>query len=151
MKKYIATLILLIGLLCCGCNSEIDDKPQFEAITLTEEEISILDAMGSDVQVVSKGDYASVVNDISQNVYEHIGKVYQLEGILSIQTVHDEDTPYIIQNSEDQDAALGLPLRYLTKDIAVNTPIRVTAIVNVEDHDGHSHAVLEVVAIESVQ
>ena len=61
-------------------------------------------------------------------------------------------TTYLMQNNaaDEKVNAVGLPLLYLEKDVEENAPIRVTAIVGAQDHDGHSHAVLEVVAVESV-
>lgn len=144
-------MILVLGLLLCGCNTT-SDAPQYETITLTQEEEDVLQAMKADIHVVDSNSFADTVAAIAEHTADYTGQVYQLEGVYSLQDVHGESTPYLMQNNaaDEKVNAVGLPLLYLEKDVEENAPIRVTAIVGAQDHDGHSHAVLEVVAVESV-
>lgn len=157
MKKlFITIILLLVVLLCSGCNptpKETDTDPVDGAITLSQEEKDILEIMKDDINVVKNDDYVTVISSIIAHTHDYIGQVYQVEGKYSLQDVYSEKTPYLSRNVtvEGEERILGLPLRYLDKEIAENTSIRVTAIVNQEDHEGHAHAVLEVIAIESVQ
>jgi hypothetical protein len=45
---------------------------------------------------------------------------------------------------------LYLPLRYMMKDIADKTMVRVTGVVSSDDSDGEKITVLDVVTIESI-
>jgi len=154
-KQLIISAFLLVGMLCCGCNSTSDEQniPEYEAISLTQEEEDILAAMGADIQTIANSEFAANITAITEHTHDYIGQVYQFEGTYSMQDVHGENTPYLIQKvtNDGNETEVGLPLRYLEKDVVEGTPVRVTAIVGVEDHDGHTHAVLEVVAIESIQ
>lgn len=157
MKKIlIITILLLVAFLCIGCNPtpKGDDIDRDDtSITLSQDEIDILEAIRADINVVDSDDYVAVLTSIIAHTHDYIGQVYQIEGNYSLQDVHGEETPYISKNVtiDGEERILGLPLRYLEKEVAENMSIRVTAIVNQEDHDGHSHAVLEVIAIESVK
>lgn len=150
MKKRICTIIFVIGLLLYGCNTT--DIPQYKTITLTQEEAAVLQAMGADIHVVDNNSFEDTVSAISEHPDDYVGQVYQFEGIFSMQDVHGESAPYLMYSDVENDKmnVVGLPLLYLEKDVDENAAIRVTAIVGVQNHDGHSHAVLEVVAVESV-
>ncbi len=154
-KQLIIPALLIIGMLCSGCNSTPDMQkvPEYETITLTQEEEDILAAMGTDIQTVENSEFAANVTAITEHTHDFVGQVYQFEGTYSMQDVHGENTPYLTRKVADNgsETEVGLPLRYLEKDVAEGTPVRVTAIVGVEDNDDHTHAVLEVVAIESIQ
>ena len=155
-KTIIFTIIFIIAMLSCGCSSTTYDSISINShnvITLTDEESEILEAMGDDIQKISADDYQTVISDINLHLHDHVGKVYQLDGSYTVQDMHGESTPYIINiiENDGEKSIIGLPLRYLEKEVAENTAIRVTAIIGEENHDGHTHAVLEVVAIESVR
>ncbi len=169
MKKFLLLFtILSLVLTICGCSEPnvTDDQTPTptlvsealdtltptstpkKTIELTEEEVALLQAMHEDIVKVSAENYLDVVADISSNTANYIGKVYQFEGVYSVLDVHGEKTPYIINTVNGE--AIGLPLLYLSKEIEVDTPICVTAIIGVNEHDGHAHAALELVAIESI-
>ncbi len=155
-KVIIFTIISIIAMLCCGCRSttyDTDPITSHDVITLTNEESEIIEAMGNDIQKVSADDYHTVVSAINSHLHDYVGKVYQIDGNYTIQDMHGENSPYIVNivKNDSQEKIIGLPLRYLEKEISEGTAIRVTAIIGEESHDGHAHAVLEVVAIESVK
>lgn len=116
-------------------------------VPLTQEEQSILEAMGSDINVVSDDKYIETVAELMNHTSDYEGKVYQLEGCLSAHDEHAQVYRTLVNGS--QTMTLGLPLRYLEKDIADGSWIRVTAIVAQGEVDGKSTTVLDVVAIEA--
>ena len=120
----------------------------YEAVALTQEEQDILDAMGSDVHVVSDETYIETVTEMMYHPSEFVGQVYQLEGFLAI----DEDSIQLYRTlvSESETMTLGLPLRYLEKDIADASWVRVTAIVAQDDTGDQPFTVLDIATIESL-
>ena len=121
------------------------------AIPLTEEETDILEAMGEDVQTISDADYASTVFELQAHVGEFAGQVFQLEGVYSADGLDDSDAPFVYRTlvHDGSETKLGLPLRYLEKELTDGSWIRVTAIIGTEDYNGESRTVLEVVAVEA--
>jgi len=119
-----------------------------DAVALTEEEQGILEAIGSDIHVVAEEDYITAIAEMMYHTAEYAGQVYQLEGVLSVK--EDSALLYRTLVSEDETMVLGLPLRYLEKDIADGAWVRVTAIVAQDDSGEEPVAVLDVVAIESL-
>ncbi len=124
-----------------GTENESDESDNSQAdylvIELTEDEKALLDAMGADVIVA---DMDEALAAISADPFEMTGKVYQIEGVYAV--IDDES---VIKSA---DSEISFTVDYITKEIADGTPIRLTAIVNVHEHDGHSHIVLECVAVE---
>lgn len=119
-----------------------------ETVALTDEEKGILEAIGSDIHVVSDEDYIKTVAEMMYHTADYAGQVYQLEGILSVK--EDSIQLYRTLVSEDETMTLGLPMRYLEKDIADGSWVRVTAIAAQDDSGEEPIAVLDVVAIESL-
>ena len=154
-NKIIITTLLIIVMLLSGCTSHSNDKntPKYEEITLTQEEVEILAAMEADIITVADSEFEANVTAITEHTHDYVGTVYQLEGVFSVKDVHGESMPYLVQNTSNDggETELGLPLKYLEKKVVEGAPIRVTAIIGEENHDGHTHAVLEVVALESVK
>lgn len=161
IKKFLCILLSLVSCLsiaaCAQTDTKADpivepvkqtDAPKHEAVPLTDEEIIILDAMGTDVHVVTDEDYVNLVAEIIYHTHEFVGDVYQLEGLISI----DGDSVSVYRTLVNGTDTLihGLPLRYLSKDIADGSWIRVTGVVAEADIDGVHTAVLDIVAIESV-
>ncbi len=151
-KKVVCALICLALCMpiaaCAEQQTEEPTKVVSEAVALTEEEQGILKAIGSDIHVVSDEDYIKTVAEMMYHTADYAGQVYQLEGILSVK----EDNIQLCRTlvSEDETMTLGLPLRYLEKDIADGSWVRVTAIVAQDDSGEEPVTVLDVVAIESL-
>jgi len=163
MKKIVcAAISLALCLSFAACGSEKPDastaasgaaatsgsEAAYEAVALTQEEQSILDAMGSDVHVVSDEAYIETVAEMMYHTSEYAGQVYQLEGVLSIDGDSVQLYRTLVNGSETK--TLGLPLRYLEKDIANGSWVRVTAIVAQDETEGQSSTVLDIAAIESL-
>lgn len=153
MKKLISIVLCIVlctALAACGSNTgngtqqaEAAEKYSFAAVPLTDEEQEILSLMGNDVTVVSDAEYVSTVAEILYHGKSFEGKVFQLEGTLSL----DGEATFLCRNlvGDKETVVLQLPLRYLEKEISSGAWVRVTGIVSVTD-DGHS--VLDLVAIE---
>ena len=120
-------------------SNNTEENTEKVTISLTDDEKLIIDAMGEDV---IKTDFETATAEINANPYDMVGKVYQLEGIFETA----DGTNYI--KSADSDSVFTVD--YITKEIPNGTAIRLTAIINVHEHDGHSHLVLECVAVESL-
>lgn len=161
LKQKSMTLILccvLLVLALAGCGSE-NNEPSTSApvetlptIPLTEEEIGILEAMGSDVNVIADADYANVITTLQDHPDSYAGQVYQLEGVCSTETINGVETPFVSRTlvHEGEETNCGMPLKYLTKEIPDGAWARVTAIIGTSEYDGETRAVLEVVAIETL-
>lgn len=149
-KKFVcAVLCLALCLPITACAEQKTDTPEpSETVALTEEEQGILEAIGSDIHVVAEEDYISTIAEMIYHTAEYAGQVYQLEGVLSVEG--DSVQLYRTLVSEEETLVLGLPLRYLEKDIADGAWVRVTAIVSQDESGEEPTAVLDVVAIESL-
>lgn len=156
MKRILSILLcaaLCLSLAACGGNgdapsSAAGDAAVYDPVPLTEEEEGILEAMGSDVQGISDEDYIATVGELLYHTADYAGQVFQLEGVLFA----DGETASVYRTLEngDQTQTLGLPLRYLEKEIASGAWVRVTGIVAQGEVDGASATVLDVVAIEAL-
>ncbi len=152
IKKVICAVICLA--LCLSVAACTEKKPDptdasQTVIPLTEEEQGILDAMGSDVNVVTDETFIETVAEMMYHTAQYEGKVYQLEGRFS--AVGGSGQIYRTLVSESKTMTLGLSLRYLEKDIPDGSWVRVTAIVAQGEVDGKAATVLDVVAIEAPQ
>ncbi len=153
-KKIICAVICLALCMpvtaCAGkwTNASEPTSASAETVALTDEEKGILEAIGSDIHVVSDEDYIKTIAEMMYHTADYAGQVYQLEGVLSVK----EDSVQIYRTlaSEDETMTLGLPLRYLEKDIADGSWVRVTAIVAQDETAGQPTAILDIVAIESL-
>lgn len=158
----IVTALIIAALLCCGCGfRNADDSASdgdgnttqsLEPITLSSEELDVLDKMGDDVIIVPGTEYSEVIAGIKQSPTDHVGKVYTFEGYCVMLDVHGEKQPHLSDIADVTGSASDgvLQLRYLVKEIPDKSHIRVTVIVATDDHDAHSHIVLDVVAIETI-
>lgn len=151
--------VFLCGLLClplaaCGGNAETtstsagDRQVTYEEVPLTEEEKSILEAMGSDVNIIANEDYRTTVSELIYHTSSFVGTVYQLEGVFSLDG--EEASVFRTLVNGEQTQILGLPLRYLEKEIDNGAWIRVTGIVAEGERNGETGTVLDVVAIETL-
>ncbi len=151
-KKIVCALICLA--LCmpiAACAEKQTGEPAkaaSEAVALTEEEEGILEAIGSDIHVVPDEDYIKTIAEMMYHTADYVGQVYQLEGVLSVK--EDSVQLYRTLVSEDETMTLGLPLRYLQKDIADGSWVRATAIVAQDETAGQPAVILDIVAIESL-
>ncbi len=124
-----------------------EDMPKEPAITLSEEDRTMLQAMEGDIIDLTEADFAATVADLNSHAAAHAGMVYRFEGVYRMATMHDEQVPYI---GMDLDGAfIGLPVNYLTVDLVEGQAVRVVGILSVGD-DGHGHPMLDVIAIESI-
>lgn len=151
-KKFVCAVICLA--LCMPFAACADEAASgstnvgTEAVALTEEEQGILEAIGSDIHVVPDEDYIKTVAEIMYHTAEYAGQVFQLEGVLCVE--EDGIQLYRTLVSENETMTLGLPMRYLEKEIADGSWVRVTAIVDQDETAEQSTAILDIVAIESL-
>lgn len=157
LKKSIAFICVLLALMMCvSCSRDQDDKTPGEstqevnAISLTEEEAALLEAMGEDVQIIPEADYANTVTELQYHASSFSGQVFQLEGVLKTVSINGVETPFVYRtlNNAGEKTECGLPLKYLEKEIPDGSWVRVTAIINIGDFNGQSLTTMEVVAIE---
>lgn len=120
----------------------------YEEVSLTEDEAMILEAMGSDVNVVAEDAYVETVAELIYHTSEYVGTVYQVEGIFSIDG--EDMSVYRILENGDEIQNLGLPVRYLEKDIVNNAWVRLTGVVASAEVNGENVTVLDIVAIEAL-
>lgn len=164
LKLRPITLILCCALLVlalAGCGAKANEPstaapaetdPIISTIPLTEEEVGILEAMGSDVNVVADADYANIVTTLQDHPDSYEGQVYQVEGVYSTETINGVQTPFVSRTlvHEGEETKCGMPLMYLSKEIPDGAWTRVSAIIGTGDFEGETQAVLEVVAIETL-
>lgn len=149
MKKILLTVIFAALLTICACSNSTSQP--VETISLTEEEVNLLNAIGDDIEVVSESKYAEIVTEMIYHTHSYTGKVIQVEGVFS-SNLNGASLPYVYRTLTNNgvETICGLPLLYLDKEIPDNAWIRVTGIVNSGEVNGASATVLEVVAIESL-
>jgi uncharacterized membrane protein YcgQ (UPF0703/DUF1980 family) len=165
MKKILLSILFAALLTMSACNNNPEhisdttndsgintDLPQsVETIPLNQDEISLLEAIGSDLEIISESNYADIVTEMIYHTDSYIGKVVQIEGIFS-SNLNGDSIPYVyrtLTNNGDE-TICGLPLMYLEKDIPDDVWIRVSGIVNDGEVNGTTATVIEVVAIESL-
>lgn len=157
MKKSILVILcLVLCLSICACNNVdtpetttgITPEVSYEIISLTPEEEGIIEAIGSDVNVVTDETYVKTIGELIYHSHEYSGTVYQLEGVFSVDG--ENLSIYRTLVNGDTKETLGLPLQYVEKEIEDGAWIRVTAIVSEIEVDGSYTTALDVVAIESL-
>lgn len=176
-NKILALILTVIAILavCTGCtqkadpvtvseqvdvstnaNSEVapeaaeEETKEIGPATLSEEDKSLLEAMGPDIVVLDDETFAVNVTELIHHVGAFNGFVYQLEGVYTAE-LDEEGNPYVYRTlvNGDESTVAALPLVYLTKDIAEGSWIRVTAIIGTAEINGVESTVLEVVTIEN--
>lgn len=137
-------LALTAGL--CACGSGGDSGNTGAQVTLSAEDQELIAAFGDDLQVVEPGDFASTVSALSG---ENVGQVYQLVGYYRTGSSEEdgEAADYLCSAAKNPD--VSIQLRYLTAELTEGDRYTVTVIVAQEEHEDHSHIVLDVVAVES--
>ena len=138
--------LLLASLVGCG-------EQKAQAIPLTEEETSLLAAMGGDIKTVGDEEYAAAVTELQAHPDAFSGQVYQLEGVYSAETLNGTETPFVSRTlvHDGEKTQCGLPLRYLEKELPEGSWVRVTGIINTGDFSGQTGTVMEVVAVEALE
>lgn len=150
LKRFTAAVcacFLLAALTGCGKEAVQTEVP------LTDREQNILDQMGDDVHPVDDGAWGETVSELQAHCDEFTGEVYQLEGIFrASMTINGVDTPYVYRTMVNggEKTELGMPLKYLTKELADGAWVRVTAIINGSEYGDETLTTLEVVAIETL-
>lgn len=145
--------ILCLLMIACSGNASASSKQSgsnigvFQDIPLTNEEKEILKAMGSDVNIVSDADYVQTVTELVYHTHEYIGKVYQIEGVFNSDGENVSVYRSVINKNETIN--LGLPLRYLEKDIKNGSWVCVTGIIAEDNANGNHNTVFDIVAIET--
>ncbi len=157
IKKILCAV--MCAALCLAMAACTEDKPatdptrntapltQKETVPLTQEEKDILEAMGSDIHVVTDDTYINIMAELINHTAQYMGKVYQFEGRFSVNDKGARIYRTLVCGSETM--SLGLPLRNLEKEIPDGAWIRVTAIVAQGEIDGQAATVLDAVAIEA--
>lgn len=90
-------------------------------------------------------DSGDIFYEMINNVDKYSGQLYELDGIL-----HNDGEEIYLGHMLESGKELYLPLRYMMKDIADKTMVRVTGVVSSDDSDGEKITVLDVVTIESI-
>lgn len=150
MKKILLSILFVVLLTMSACNNNPDKIP-VETIPLNQDEISLLDAIGSDLEIIPESEYADIVTEMIHHTNSYTGKVVQIEGVFS-SNLNGDSVPYVYRTLTNKSVKTicGLPLVYLTKEIPDDAWIRVSGIINSGDVNGTSVTVLEVIAIESL-
>lgn len=133
----------------CGGSETTDATSaavEYEAVPLTEEEQELIELMGEDVNVVADADYINTISEIMYHGTEFNGLVFQVEGVLNVEGESVSLYRNLVNGKEIQ--TLGLPLRYLTKELQDGIWVKVTGIVAEAEVDGQMMSVLDIVAIE---
>ncbi len=128
-----------------ACNNDTDDhlsettnasgsisvSQSTETIPLNQEEVALLEAIGSDLVVISETNYADVVTEMIYHTDSYSGKVIQVEGVFS-SNLNGDSIPYVYRTLSNNGAETicGLPLAYLEKDLPDSAWVRVSGIVH---------------------
>lgn len=150
LKQFTAAVCACLLLTLAGCG---ESAAETTVVPITDREQNILDQMGDDVHPVSDEIWGETVSELQAHCGEFTGEVYQLEGILRASMIlNGVDTPYLYRTMVNggEKTGLGMPLKYLTKEIPDGAWVRVTAIINGGDYGGETLTTLEVVAIETL-
>lgn len=170
-KKILAVaLCILLGCPCASCGSpnvsNAQDTPgqrdtqqtaaqeqvdSQETVPSSEEDKTMSDeellaALGDNIHVVAKEDYAETVNAFLNSTDDYIGQLYQLEGAF----VKEGEISYLTVNAGEDGAEIRIPLTCLTKEPEAGSGVRVTGIVNYGDVNGETAPVLDVAVIEAL-
>lgn len=156
MKRFFYALLcvlLCLSLASCGKTATADaaegQQPTYEAVPLTEEEQEILELMGSDILMVAEEDYISTMAELIYHTASFTGQVFQIEGVFSSDGENMTVSRTLVNG--EQTLVLGLPLRYLNKELVSGSWVRITGIVAEGEVDGRSATVLDVVAAEGLE
>ncbi len=159
MKKI--TLILVAALLvavCSSCGSTPADNSTatdtYTKITLSQEDTDLLASLKDDIIVITDENYIATFHSFAQNLSEHEGKIYQVEGEFSYRQIHNESLPYLyrIQKSADgTETEVGILLDKMLVFPDEGDWVKITGVISTEEHEGHSHIILSVISVETPQ
>ena len=145
----------LVGLLllasACGNDQPNGEtkNPSSVVLEISEEDQAVLEQIGDDLQQITDETFAETVSALNADPAPYVGTVYELEGALTHMQVHGEAVPYLYRTVGDGDEAVGLLLRYLPEELEDGAWLHVYGILALDEHDGHSHPVLDVIAVET--
>lgn len=130
--------------------TETPDVTDADTGILTADEEEILSLLEEDITVITDETYAEIV-EMQYHPEEFTGKVYQLEGVYTME--HNGDTPYIYRTlvNGKEEIFCGLPLVYSDKNMEEGTWVKATGIVNVHEIEGENQIAFEIVAIQSME
>lgn len=150
LKRFTAAVCACLLLMLAGCG---EPAAETTVVPLTDREQNILDQMGDDVHPVADVVWGETVSELQAHCDEFTGEVYQLEGIFrASMTLNGVDTPYVYRTMVNggEKTELGMPLKYLTKELEDGVWVRVTAIINGSEYGDKTLTTLEIVAIETL-
>lgn len=146
-------VLLCLSTVACGKKADADaskdHQPVYEAVPLTDEEKEILELMSSDINVVAEEDYISTMAELIYHTANFSGQVFQVEGVFTSDGENMTVSRTLVNG--EQTLVLGLPLRYLDKELVSGSWVRVTGIVAEDEVDGQPATVLDVVAVEALE
>lgn len=158
-KKRAGSILLILLALCllvsaCTKAPADDGEQQDDMLQMTQEDQELIAQIGDDVHPVADDDFVTTIQALVSNTASWEGMVYEVEGLLTYVDMHGEMVPYVYRNyapDGGEATKIGIQLRYLTGEPAEGVWIRVVGIVALEEHDGHAHAVLDVIAAETTK
>lgn len=133
-------------------NTQADTKnPSSVVLEISEEDQSVIEQIGDDLHSITDETFIETVSGLNSDPTSYIGSVYELEGVLTHMQVHDSSVPYLYRTvgSGEEATNVGLLLRYLPDELEDGAWLHVYGILALDEHDGHSHAVLDVIAVET--
>lgn len=156
MKKILLSILFALLISMSACNnvpmSDIENPDNStETVSLSAEELELIEAIGTDLEVVTDSNYADTVTEMIYHTDSYVGRVFQIEGVYS-SNLNGDSVQYVyrILNNNGSETVCGLPLVYMEKEILDNSWIRVFGIVNKGDVNGSDGTVLDVIAVESL-
>lgn len=159
IKRLAVGCLVGVLLLTAACSKgqpnteeETDAKnPSSVVLEISEEDQNVLEQIGDDLQPITDETFAETVSTLNADPAPYVGTVYEMEGALTHKQVHDETVPYLYRTvgAGDEVTEVGLLLRYLPDELEDGAWLHVYGILALDEHDGHSHAVLDVIAVET--
>lgn len=142
---FICTACLLVAATSC------DKKGKTEEITLSAEDVELLEKVEDDLNIINDDNYVDTVLSFMSGSDDIVGNIYSIEGILKYIDTDGEKTAFLYRNYNDgtEITELGIELRYLPYDIGEGDWIKITGILSKTAHEGHSHVSLDVVTVET--
>ena len=144
----------ILVLLCVGClllTTAACGETDGKRITLSDEDVALLEEVKDDITVVNDDNYVETVSSFNSNSASLAGHFFQIEGLIRYEETDSEETAFLYRNYEGETGTseLGVALRYLPEKLEEGDWIRVTGILAVTEHDGHVHPYLDVVTLET--
>lgn len=146
-KRFL--ILLCVGCMlisAAGCGNKDEGK-----ITLSDEDIALLEQVKDDINVITDENYVKNVSLFNSNGASLAGGLYQIEGLIRYGESEGEETAFLYRNYEGDTeiSELGVALRYLPESPTAGDWIKVTGILATDEHDGHTHIYLDVITLET--